>query len=222
MAEIFTVETRGVGRPDYSQEIARGEVRAGIRLKENQQVVVFVAVLQDVVAPPSPIAWVQPPLAIGGSLSLYDANTGISGPYTVPQGFVLREVQEGWTFDQDIELWLYYDAVLIACFGIDGGGKTHYANPVFGVSTELFDPIGATAHSVEAVLVNRGGGVMEGAITIATVLEAVGTPPFPDTKPVKCPFCGNQQVVPVTTTTIKCAKCGETFMVYNTSHMGRR
>ncbi|GAI40842.1 unnamed protein product, partial [marine sediment metagenome] len=41
MGEIFTVETRGVGKPDYSKEISLGKVRPGLTLKFNQGLRIF-------------------------------------------------------------------------------------------------------------------------------------------------------------------------------------
>lgn len=43
--------------------------------------------------------------------------------------------------------------------------------------------------------------------------------PFPTEKTVKCPFCDNLQFVAVTATKIICTKCGNTFLVYDTSSM---
>lgn len=41
MGEIFTVETRGIGKPDYSREISLGKVRPGLTLKFNQGLRIF-------------------------------------------------------------------------------------------------------------------------------------------------------------------------------------
>ncbi|GAI13842.1 unnamed protein product, partial [marine sediment metagenome] len=41
MAEIFPVETRGVGKPDYSREVSVGRMRPGLTLKYLQGLKIF-------------------------------------------------------------------------------------------------------------------------------------------------------------------------------------
>ena len=44
MAEIFPVETRGIGKPDYSKTVSSGKERAGLSLTYNQVLEIFGAV----------------------------------------------------------------------------------------------------------------------------------------------------------------------------------
>lgn len=62
MGEIFTVETRGIGKPDYSRKIHAGRERAGLQLEYNQALKNFFVIFTPFT---SPFAWVRPPLAVG-------------------------------------------------------------------------------------------------------------------------------------------------------------
>lgn len=171
MAEIFPVPMKGIGKPDYTREVSAGRERAGITLKYNQQLKIFVAVFQNVVPPPSPIPWVQPPLAIGGSSSLYDASTGLTGPFTIPRGHIMTMVQKDWNFNQDVGVWLYFDGLIVANIGLCTAGQMAYINPVFAYSSTLFDPTASAAHTWDIFVTNHGGAIMQGGITVAAIQE---------------------------------------------------
>jgi hypothetical protein len=215
--QSITVPTTGIGKPDYTREVSAGRQRSGLSLKYNQQLVIFGLCWTDMIPHPSPVPWVKPPLAIAGQAHLIDFATGLAMPYSTLAGYTITMVQKDWTCSEDLELWLYYDTLLAACPGISPGGANVYINPVFTYSSATLDPAAALPHTWDILAVNRGGGLLEGGIVVATIVEAVGTPPFPDTKQCRCPFCNHLQTVKVGTTVIVCAKCGETYYVQDFS-----
>lgn len=219
MAEIFAVEQRGIGKPDYSRTVSSSRQRSGLYLKYLQQLVVLAATFTDMVAHPAPMPWVQPPLAAGAQSHLYDLATGALSPYAFGAGFTMTMVQKDWTCSQDFEIWLYFDGMLIACPGISPGGDNVYINPVFTYSSATLDPTAALAHAFDFIVVNVGGADLEGGITISLVLEAIGTPAFPTTKKCVCPFCYHLQEEKVGTTKIVCGNCGQTYFVQDFSRL---
>lgn len=224
--QTFAVTQTGMGKPDYTKEVSSARQRSGISLKYSQQLVVFGLCLTDMVAHPSPVPWVKPPLASGAQAHLINFATGQAMPYVTPAGYIFTLVQKDWTCNEDIELWLYGSTpseadggvlTVIACPGISPAGDNVYINPVYTYTSLTLDPTSLYSHSWDVVVVNKGAGILEGGIVFAVILEAAGTPPFPDTKQCRCPFCHHLQTVPVGTTVIVCANCGETYYVHDFS-----
>jgi len=282
MAEIFTVETRGIGKPDYSKEVSSGKERAGLRLAYKQTLEIFgvvftsvytgvhtagisatvmtdaaahfiadalpglpilnisdgsagiiiantehtVTVLAlvgglgnqwspgDVYNIPSPFAWVQAPLAPGAIAHYVDNVTGLSLPFTVPKGYTLTLIAAGGGFTEDAITWVYFDGLLVMSGGIMEGGQSDYVNRVVGLTTATVDPTGATAHTIDIQVTNIGAGNLEGGVEWNGILEAVGTPPLPLTKVIRCKWCGHKETTPVEQTKLICPKCGKLTLVY--------
>ena len=213
----WAVETRGIGFPDYTREVSSARARPGISLKYLENLAVHGLVLTDRVAHPSPVPWVKPPLAPGGEIHLVDFSTGDATPYATLGGYALQVMQEAWSWSEDVEIWLYFDTVLLGCFGIGASGCDHLIIPVYTYNTLTLDPTAASPHTYDVVVVNRGLGNLEGAIDIASILTAIGTPPLPNVKDCRCPFCNHMQTVPVSTTNIVCEKCSKPYIVYDFS-----
>lgn len=220
MAKIFPVETRGIGKPDYSREISSGKERAGIALKYNQSLITLALLCTDEVVHPYAIPWVKDRIAIGGSSHLYDVSTGVATPYTVPVGYTLNMIQQGFGADEDFEVLLYYDTllVLMPSTPFSGGGYV-YANMVVPYNTAALDPTAAAAHLIDIVAKNKGGGPLTGGFTVVCILEAIGTPPLPNTKDCQCPFCSHIQNVKVGTTAVICDQCGRKYYVQDFSQV---
>jgi len=220
MPEIFTVEQRGVGKPDYSKEVSSGRERAGLTLKYNQSLVVLALICTDIVAHPYPVSWVKDLIPVGGSARLIDVSTGQATPYTVPQGYSLELIQKAFGGNQDNEVNLYYDGLYVVQPNTTlSAGAYVYENTVAAYTTLTLDPTAASAHAIDVLVVNRGGAALRGGFTLTGILEAVGTSPLPTTKDCQCPFCGHKQTVPMGTTMIECKKCGETYFVYDFSRI---
>jgi len=214
---VFTVPTRGIGKPDYSKEVSSGISRVGIRLKYNQTAVIL-AKSFSVIA--SPYAWVVGQLLPAASAHLVDISTGVETPYTVPVGYTLTMLEMATSFSEDVESGFYMDfqpfiPLSLTSVGIHSGGMPIIQDRLLPISTGLIDPSGAIAHQLDGIYTNVGLGNMTGGIDILCILEAVGTKPLPVTKIIACKFCGHKQGVPRNLIHMKCPKCGEITMYAN-------
>ncbi len=211
ITQTRTVPQKGLGAPDYSNTVSSARERAGIRLAENQGLQIFGCVFSAIA---SPYPWVLANLAIGGTVSLVDNLTGADLPYTVPIGYTLSVVSIGVTTDQDIVIYAYFDTFLVLCLGVYPGASSGYENQVVGMTTSTIDPTALAAHAIDIQVTNLGLDVVTGAVDMKLVLEAVGTPPFPTVKIIRCKFCGHEKTVPMTETRLVCTKCGNLTLVY--------
>ena len=210
---IFTVETRGIGKPDYSREISMGQVRPGLTLRYRQNLKRFGVSF-------SPIAsiypWIKAPLAAGATSHFVDWETGLDMPYTCLQGYITEVVWLTRSTSQDSVIRAYFSTPALGIplqyagnLGIVVSGFPHGISDVVPVSTAAFDPTAQYVHETDMVIENLGGANMEGSFSMVALLEAVGTSPLPPDKTVKCKWCGHEWVVPKETTYIKCPECGE-------------
>jgi len=122
---------------------------------------------------------------------------------------------------EDVIVWAYIDGFLALCVGMLPGGTTYFENKLVGISTAGIDPTGALPHTMDIIATNLGLGNLDGSIDYVAILEAVGTPPLPSVKTVKCKWCGHEHEVPNETTVVKCPMCGEVFIVYDISKLRR-
>jgi len=175
----------------------------------------------DVYNIPSPFAWIQPPLAPGATAHYVDNLTGLTLPFTVPQGYTLSLIAAGGGFTEDAIIWAYIDDYLAINAGVMAGGLTTYENRIVGITTATVDPTGATAHTIDVQVTNRGAGNLEGGTDWTCILESVGTPPLPLTKVIKCKWCGHEEPAPWEQTKLICPKCGRLTLVYTTKNFRR-
>lgn len=220
MPEIFIVEQRGVGKPDYSKEVSSAKERKGLLLEYGQAVKLFARTYSAV---PSFMTWVRAPLAAGDSAHLMDVETGFDLPYTVPKGYTLTFIESEGSASEDYSQDVYYEPAtppglqLAACERF-GSGLFTYAQAIAAFTTELLDPIGARAHQIDVLATNLGGGDLSGGSSILALLKPVGTSPLPTVKTVKCKPCGHEHVVPADTSVVVCPACGELTIYRNLSH----
>lgn len=217
----WTVAEAGRGKEDYSRDVASSRDRPGLSLKYNQETVLFSYVPTDLVSHPYAIPWVQPVLGAGETAHAIDMATGIAMPYTIAAGYTLTLIELIWNFNQQCEIWAYMDDLLIASLGVTGQALPQLFNPILGYSSASVDPDATVSHTMDLIVINRGLSDMRGEVGASAILEAVGTPPFPSTKTVKCPFCEAENVVPVSQTTIKCSACGDTYYVWAANRIRR-
>ncbi len=219
MAETFTVEQRGIGKPDYTKEIALGQIRPGIVLKYNQTLKIGGITFSNI---PSPfISWVTTPLASGDTSHLIDWDTGLDTPFVVPAGYLFTIFQTSMSMNQDFNARIYYDTLYMGNWPTSGGGIPFWKSDIAKISTEIFDPTALSAHLVDIILENLGGDDMQGSYTAYCIMEAVGTPPLPKEKTIRCKWCGHKWIVPKETTSIKCPKCGELNIYFDISRVRR-
>jgi len=175
----------------------------------------------DVYYIPSPFAWVKTPLAIGGTAHYVDNVTGLSLPYTVQQGYTLTLIAGGGGFTQDAIMWVYIDTYLVMSGGVAAGGDVTYEDRVVALTTATIDPKGATSHTLDIQITNKGGAALEGGVEWAGILEEVGSEPLPLIKPIECRWCGHSVSVPVEQTRLICPKCGMLTIVRALSEFKR-
>jgi len=207
----ITIDPGGVNEETHTiVNIIGNIITIALGLTNNQGAGTVVAV------PSPPFSWVRAPLVPGASAHMIDQETGLEMPYVLGAGYVISLVSRRAVFDQDNRFRMYVDGAL-AMGGDNGGGNLYYEEDVLAFSTGLIDPTASSAHIIDNIFTNIGAGNMYGGATGLTVVEAVGTPPFPTTKTTRCPFCGNKQVESVHATRIKCTKCSKLYIVLDLS-----
>ena len=217
MAEIFVVEQRGVGKPDYTREIFAGKERAGIALKYNQQFRVFASEwITAEVEYPFVTGYTIP---AGGKRHMRDSDTLALLPVTILAGRTLTIISIAYAVTQDIRVQGYIDAAfpwgVAVNLGVLGGGQQSYENKIRELSSTWYDPDAALPHSWDVIVYNEGGADLYGGAALLCIEEAVGTPPWSTTKECVCPHCNHKQTEPVSATRITCQGCGKEYMVTN-------
>jgi len=216
----FTVDTKGVGKPDYSQEIAAGEERPGVLLKYNQQFRVFAASMTEAEALYPYV--LDNPIEVGEERHLRDSDTLETLPITLSAGYTLSMIEIAILTTQNTIVYGYIDSVSGAVIGIAGAYLTMHEARLRGqLNTTWYDATAALPHDIDVIARNKGDADMYGSITILCIQEAVGTPPWPTTKKCHCPYCGSITTVPKTTTNIICSDCKKLYIVTNFSSLRR-
>lgn len=213
--KTWTVEAKGVGYPDYKREVSAGRVRAGLTLKYNEVLKIWLMAFIDDAAF-SPFPYCVEPLAPGGTQAYIDAETGLPMPFVIPEGYTAQVTSIICKPSQDISVGIYFEGFCAGTLLQLTGGVSHYDNDVVPLTTAWLDPTGAS-HPLEFRLKNEGGGDLYGGSTIFGVLHAVGTDPLPTTKTVRCKFCAYEWVVPNETNKINCPECGQLNFYYDAS-----
>jgi len=224
MAEIFAVETRGVGKPDYSREVSLGRERAGIALKHNQYFRVFAG--NWTTGDPEYPLIEDYNIAVGGKRHLRDSDTNELMPITLEKGHTLTIIALGYTVTQDLLVYLYCDssplfAGACLCLGVTSSGSAVYENKLREFSTTWYDETAALPHVLDIIAYNQGGAALYGAVGVLCIEELVGTPPWPTTKECFCPYCSHKQTEPISATRITCKGCGKEYMVTNFASLGQ-
>ena len=205
-----TVETTGIGKPDYSKEISVGQFRPGLYLKYKQTLAVFGIEFSDIA---SLYPWITGPLAVGATAHLMNFATGIPLPYTINQGYTLDAVQMGHQATEDYRVLGYFDTVFGGNVGYSEGGIVNYLTQIIGWSSSLFDPTAAAAHLLDMTIENMGAGNLQGNVSYFGILTEVGTDPLPTTKKVRCKFCEHiTEGVALGATSNVCSECGATTL----------
>jgi len=210
MAETFVVPTKGIGKPDYSQEVALGQVRPGLTLKYGQTLkllgITFSALW-------SPFAFVKPPLGIGLTAHFVDWETNLALPLTIPKGYLYTAIETRHSFTQDFTMMAYFEGFFVSYLATKAAGRADVFDEVAPLSTSIMDPLALSSHTYDVTIKNLGGAVMEGSVSIFAVVQKVGSEPFrKETKTVKCKFCDHEWDVPQETTSVNCPNCGQLNM----------
>ena len=218
VVKTWPVPGRGTGRPDYMVEVARGNVKQGVRLLDNEMEKVFFITMSDNV---SVFPWVIPPVAVGGIFRFVDMATGTPVPYTVTQGYNFILLAHYFSFEQPVRGDLYISmppfpvaAGEVMSMTPDSFGE-YYEQEIIGCELNKFDPTLATAHQYDITGTNMGVAPVYGSGYLIFIERIEGSAPFPKTKTVRCHFCGATKTVKTESTMIKCGnpECGKTFFV---------
>lgn len=214
----YTVEQRGTGKPDFTEDVSSGIQKRGYRLKSNQKALIFLRTFSEV---DSDASWVTAaPLAPGETAHLINVEDGEEMPYTCPAGYTLTVTELMHGGSEDVLSEFYYEpapglglqlvinVVLVA-------GIFSYEQALAALSTETLDPPAAYAHEIDMRFTNLGTDGLTGQETALAILTPVGTKPLPIIKDVKCKHCGNKQTVPIETTTVICPVCGKLTIYYS-------
>ncbi len=167
----------------------------------------------------TPFGWVVPPLAPGAIAHVVSASTGLPSPITIPQGWIISLIAAGEMVTEDAIVQSYIDGFVAGMLGVMEGGSPYYENRIVSLTTEPYDPLGLTSHTVDVTITNLGGGNLLGGIDLIGIMEAIGTPPLPTVKTVRCKACGHEGVVPQETTRWICTACGQLNIYYDLTRM---
>lgn len=161
----------------------------------------------------SPFPWVVSPLAPGATAHIIDVSTGLYLPTTILAGYTYTVFQRIVSATEDQRIDSYIDTCLVVT-GIVGSGNPWTEKNIVGLSTAILDPTAASAHTVDNTVTNLGAGNLEGELNDAVILEAVGTPPLPKAKVIKCKWCDYTTEVPIETDRLDCPKCHQLTLYY--------
>jgi len=199
------------GTPDHKIDTNRVFVSSGFNLQYNEVYKTFGAAFTDVV---SAFPQVVVPLPAGNTQILIDLETGLPMPYTAPAGYRLRILSDLWSFGvrgrtEAYVLGQYYGGAEPETLG------THYYNVVGGFDSRAIDPTFVLPIPMQLQVENIDGADLRGFWFATYILSAEATPPFPETKVVKCKFCSHMEEVSHTTTVHKCTDCGVTNIYFS-------
>lgn len=167
---VFSVPSRGIGKPDYSREVSASRQRAGLSLSYGQSLKIWGIVFSAI---PSPFPWVSGLLAAGASESLVDNETGQPMPFVVPKGSTLAILAGGGSVSEDSVTRVYLDGFLAISMALVGSGNHVYENRIIAITTATTDPTGLTSHLVDVQVTNRGLGALEGGVEWTGIITEV-------------------------------------------------
>ena len=202
----FVVTQKGIGRPDFSEEVFRSNVRAGYPIQEGEQFKAFTLMFSNL---PSLAPYIRGPLLPGETAILMDPSTGITMPYTIEKGYIFESIQDTHNFTQLIRADAYFDGILATSAFADTLGLKYY-QILKSWTSKAYDPTGLSSHTFRLAITNLSATVnVLGFLEMQTIIKALGTPPFPNKKTVKCKWCGFEKVVDWNTSLWTCPKCNK-------------
>lgn len=217
MRRTFSIPALGIGKPDYSEEIASGRIKAGIRLAYNEQLKMFVVMFTPL---PSPVPWRRDPLPIGDMQHLIDSATGIPTPYAYQAGYDLEILSWWYSLSQNLDGVTLGDGMPVLTNALLARDN-FYIQEIVGWSGTYLDPEFGQPHLVDFMATNVGVAPCTGSMMVLAILRRIRSTPLSTTKKVRCPYCKAEKTVPLMSTKIKCDKCGKPFWVYAFGWGGR-
>lgn len=144
------------------------QTRAG--LPDNQSRLSFNLVLDS---EPSPYAFVDSPVNVGGSQSLYVAETGSEMPYSPPAASNITLTQVSTSFRSPCQLRSYVNGYLQSTVNLPSGNYNRSQIAGLAELVEAVDSLDGT-NEIEWQIVNTGEEVLEGSISIRAVQIVLG------------------------------------------------
>lgn len=199
------------GSQDYTLDIYRAAIYALYNLKSNEIFTLLGLCCSDTA---SAYGFVKSPIASGDSAHIVNMTTGVDTPYTIPAGYEFIWLMTLYSINQPTLVQILLDTYLYVEY-YPLPDSTYYDNYVIPFRISMVDPTLASAHLFDVTLKNLGALDLKGTAILSTVMEAVGTPPIPKTKTVKCKWnCPGSAEVPVNTTRWTCPICGKETWFY--------
>jgi len=204
VASIFTVPSKGVGRPDYSSiidEIKRGEtfIQFAPRTDERQKVFYISYFLAS-------------PLGVGETVHLLDRETNLEMPYTSPAGFLASQRERFFSFNGAIRFTLVVDTLDPVVLFPSADNLMGSYESIAAIDTKYWDPNAEESHTWDLTITNVDTLPISGMAQVALILTEISSPIMTEKK-VRCRKCGNIMTVPLNQTKIKCTNCGYEFIV---------
>lgn len=201
--KTYTVEQKGVGKPDYSSnisEIKRGETFVVFEPRANERQKIFY------VSHP-----LGSPLAVGATVHLIDRETNLATPYTSPLGFLASQRERFFSFNGAIRFTLAVDTLdpVVLFPSADNLMGTYEA--IAAIDTKYWDAEASYEHTWDMTITNVDTIPLSGMAQVALILTELSSSVMTE-KRVRCLKCGNITVVPLKQTMIKCT-CGYEFIV---------
>lgn len=200
----YTVEKKGVGKPDYSSNIyaiKRGETFVLFEPRPDERQKIFY------VSHP-----LSSPLAVGETVHLIDRETNLATPYTSPIGFVVSQRERFFSFNGAIRFTLAVDTLdPIVLFPSSDSLMASY-EAIAAIDTKYWDPEAGYEHTWDMTITNIDTIPLSGMAQLALIFTEIGSSVMTKKK-VRCLKCGNIMVVPLKQTMLKCTECGYAFVV---------
>jgi len=200
----YTVEQRGVGKPDYSSnvtEIKRGETLVLFEPRPDERQKIFYV--------SHPLA---SPLAVGETVHLMDRETNLATPYTSPIGFLASQRERFFSFNGAIRFTLTVDTLEPVVLFPSADNLMGSYESIAAIDTKYWDPEASFGHTWDMTITNVDTIPLSGMAQVALIFTEIGSSVMTE-KRVRCLKCGNIMTVPLKQTRIECSECGYDFVV---------
>ncbi len=205
MSETFktwTIKGLGSGSRDYTGEIWTGKTAPGIELAYNQEFRLASLVCSGELSAWSHVKALLPP---GDTYHFVELADGSDLPSGVEVGHTLFTFSFTWDLSEKARFRIVIDGQLYMSSIIETLMLAYGFSNYF-IGTDLTDPTGITAHTIDMTITNLGDEPLEGWIAFLGVYTHL-TSPISPTKIVRCKWCGSTKKVSVDTSIVKCNVC---------------
>ncbi len=218
----MAIQSWGIGKTDYSDEVSVGQFLLGIGIKATDATLPLILSCADKGAT-SPLCFLQDRIMPGQVRHMTNGPTGQPGPWSWPAGYSIRFISYWWSFSEPSRSWWTASLPATGANVRYFAGEWHsdvksqwYEHDVQSFDTRFFDPNSEYPFSVDVMVKNLGDRPMSCHVDIICILRAWGSKNLPENKLVRCKFCGHNHEVPNDTSKADCPECGMVTFYYNT------